>query len=222
MFYLYSDEESLTFEISEDKYKNLKSLFSNYINLGDEEWQFLKSKMILKYYDAHTDIDYNKEYNNSFIYLNDGVVQGVQNITAKVWYIYFNHINSQQNDFSHNVIQDFFHYMFHDRSNITFQTLTECEVLYMRYEDLEEFFIKFYDYKIFKNMISDIELMRINQQIEEHSDKNMYDRLAHFLEGKDFLFKLENFENIVENYITLDMGEVYVQKRVLEINKKSS
>jgi hypothetical protein len=192
MFFELEKEEFIIFDIAEEKYNNLKQLFNSYITLDEEKWSFLKSNIILKYYDVNTKIDYNREFKDSFIYLNSGIVQGLQNNTGKTWYLYFNHPDIQYEDCSHNVIQDFFHYIFHEMSNISFVTLSECEVLYIRYEVLEEFFVKFYSYELFKSMISDIELKRVNTQIDEHSDKKMYENLYNYLADNKKLSSCEN------------------------------
>jgi ActR/RegA family two-component response regulator len=213
----FTYDNVISFEIKEEKYENLRKLLSNYIDMNDDKFNYVKSKLALKYYSKGDTIYYPDGICDSFIYINDGVSKGIQNKTNKIWYLYFNNPNLESSDDSHTVIQDYFSFIYNEESNIRFEAICDCEVLYIKYSDLEDIFIKYDSFDSFRYMLSDLEMKRIDKQIEEHLDNDNENILNSFIKNKSYLLSMIEYQPISE-YLKMEMEEIYTFRK--EIIKK--
>jgi hypothetical protein len=201
-------------------YKSSYSRFRNFIKkdieLSHYQWRKLKSFIRVKQYKKGDVITCNNNISDCLFFLNYGIVTAKHNYSDKTWFIFYNDIRRKtklvEKKYSHIIIQDYCSYIYQAKSRITFCVYEDCEVLQIKYEDLQYFFNKYYNPKYFIKLITDIENRRLFKQFDEQFRNDDMESLAIFKHDNKYLCKKLD-DSFISEYLNIDRIQLKVLKR---------
>jgi hypothetical protein len=143
-------------------------------------------------------IEYEDGICNKLVYINKGVIVSRQKYFHNVWYIFYNTPRLRRKIFYQAFVHDFDSYIEQTKTNINFQVATDCELVIIKHEDLNAF-LKEYFYEEFdlKSFLSDVEIMRTKERIEDQLSFDFEQRYKRYKRLHPYLFNNVSMEDIL-------------------------
>jgi CRP-like cAMP-binding protein len=180
------------------------------------QWRIFKSLISVKHYKKGENITCDSEIFDSLFFINYGIVTAIHNYTNKIWFVYYNHQKSKQRfvdkDLRNVLMHDFCSYMYQAKSRITFKVYEDCEVLQIKYADLQEFFQKYFNQDSFNKFLLELENQRFFKQLDEQFRENDMESLVVFKNQNKYLYKKLDDESIAE-YLNIDKFQFEILKK---------
>jgi signal-transduction protein with cAMP-binding, CBS, and nucleotidyltransferase domain len=197
-------------------FTGLRNFIKKDIELSQYQWRILKSFITVKHYKKGELITCDNNIVDSLFFINYGIVTAVHKYTNKVWFVYYNYRNTKKRklkkDYSNVVMQDFCSYFYQAKSRITFKVYEDCEVLQIKYEDLKNFFERYYSPQYFMKFITNIENQRFFKQLDEQFRDDPMESLVIFKHENKYLSKNLDSDLITE-YLNIDKIRFEMLKR---------